>query len=394
MASRSVIILDSALEVSEGHHDHFVRHARRDLAAQGVELVVHGSRHVAASLAQELQVVPRFSRNLHDLVSPDPYDGPLVDTFVGANTFAQKAEPCLGGLSGSGDLVILPTATVAELAGLVHLAQRSAPTYRLAVLFHRTGRGPFKPAGPGSLTGALLRSLGRGLSIFDANGLWIGAVTEPLRASISAALDRPVHLAPSPVWYAAARQAPPASRRRVGFLGHLRIEKGCVGLDALVRTLAAAAPEATSVVGGHHDRDASDLSALMALADVGADLQLGWRDEEAFADLVASCDLIVLPYDPREYSDASSGIFSHAVAHGKPVVAPAGTWMADQIAQSRAAGLAYPPGGVTEIAGAIKRAISDLGTLSPLASARSVEWRRRECGGRLMEQLLDFGIRH
>jgi hypothetical protein len=392
MRSSRVVVLDSSLQANEGHHDHFVRHARRDFADRGIEMVVHRSSRIAPLLSQELQIIPSFSRGLYDPRSQDCYDGLLVDVLTRAETFAEEAERCLVASASPGDMVLLPTATIEELTGLMRLAQRLAPTYRLALLFHRAGSGVFKPVGPGTLSGALLRNLGRQLSVFASKGLWIGGVTEPLCASLSAALNHPVHLAPCPLWYGGARARPTAPRRRIGFLGHLRVEKGSLNLLALTKALSVAVPQATCVIGGHLERGGVDITSYQDLAASGADVQFGWRDEEAFADLMASCDVIVLPYDPVTYSDTCSGIFCHAVAHGIPVVTPAGTWMASQIGSGRAAGLVYRGDSLQNAVATIAEAVNRISWFGPQAVARADAWRRQECGGRLVEQLFSFGF--
>jgi hypothetical protein len=48
--------------------------------------------------------------------------------------------------------------------------------------------------------------------------------------------------------------------------------------------------------------------------------------------LVLDADVIVLPYEQSAYQARSSGIFVEALAAGKPVVVPSGTWMALQLA--------------------------------------------------------------
>ncbi len=50
---------------------------------------------------------------------------------------------------------------------------------------------------------------------------------------------------------------------------------------------------------------------------------------EQYRQLILKSDVILLPYDAREYQARSSGIFIEALVAGVPCIAPQGTWMQD-----------------------------------------------------------------
>ena len=66
-----------------------------------------------------------------------------------------------------------------------------------------------------------------------------------------------------------------------------------------------------------------------------------------------------------------------AWAYGKPVVAPRGTWMAQQIEAGCAAGTIFEDRQPQSIARAISCCVADLKRLQASALGLSVEWRRR-----------------
>ena len=65
---------------------------------------------------------------------------------------------------------------------------------------------------------------------------------------------------------------------------------------------------------------------------------------------------------------------------GRPAVVPAGTWMGDQVAAGRAAGLAYEGDDPATIAVEVMRAAASLPDLAALAREHAPAWQRtRTC---------------
>ncbi|MHC4176728.1 MAG: hypothetical protein ACYSWU_04435, partial [Planctomycetota bacterium] len=54
----------------------------------------------------------------------------------------------------------------------------------------------------------------------------------------------------------------------------------------------------------------------------------------AYRDLVLDSDLVLLLYDTTAYYAGSSGILAEALAAGRPVIVPEGTWMGNQIVEA------------------------------------------------------------
>jgi glycosyltransferase involved in cell wall biosynthesis len=62
-----------------------------------------------------------------------------------------------------------------------------------------------------------------------------------------------------------------------------------------------------------------------------------------YQSLLDSADLVILPYNNNGYRSRTSGPCVEALCAGKPVVAPARTWMADQLGGSGAGVLFQEP---------------------------------------------------
>jgi hypothetical protein len=92
-----------------------------------------------------------------------------------------------------------------------------------------------------------------------------------------------------------------------------------------------------------------------------------------------SADIGLFPYEIIPYRKRNSGVFAEAVAYGKPVVAPRGTWMAEQIETGRAVGTIFEDLQPDSIARALAGCVADLKPLQQSAQATSIEWRKKSC---------------
>lgn len=79
--------------------------------------------------------------------------------------------------------------------------------------------------------------------------------------------------------------------------------------------------------------------------------------DEGFAELIASADVALIPYQVRPFRTRTSGVTVDALLAGKPVVAIRGTWSGDLI-ERYGAGLTYSEGNVAEMEGALSQVIS------------------------------------
>ncbi|MBJ7898465.1 MAG: glycosyltransferase [Cyanobacteria bacterium RI_101] len=104
---------------------------------------------------------------------------------------------------------------------------------------------------------------------------------------------------------------------------------------------------------------------------------------QAYYALLKSADLVVLPYNPQSYQ-RTSGVLTEALAAGKPVVVPAGSWLAEQVAENRGRIYENP----SQLAGAVRSALENLPALTQGAQAYAPLWRQRQSPERLIHILL------
>jgi hypothetical protein len=90
--------------------------------------------------------------------------------------------------------------------------------------------------------------------------------------------------------------------------------------------------------------------------------------EEYFRD-IAQADIVALVYQPAPYQILTSGVAAEAAAYAKPIVGPAGTWIAEQIQAGRAIGHVFTRPSVRSIASTLLKSLADLPRLQAAALA-------------------------
>ncbi|MDD3370307.1 MAG: glycosyltransferase, partial [Alphaproteobacteria bacterium] len=88
---------------------------------------------------------------------------------------------------------------------------------------------------------------------------------------------------------------------------------------------------------------------------------------------IGSADLVLIPYDRVSYGARSSGVLAEALAAGKPVVVPSGTWMADQIDGSCGRVFDSPE----DFCAAVRDAVDHFDELAEGAQKKKDEWRKK-----------------
>ena len=92
--------------------------------------------------------------------------------------------------------------------------------------------------------------------------------------------------------------------------------------------------------------------AAERIARQGVHLVKGNMTDAEYIDLVASADVVLIPYQVRQFRTKTSGVTIDALLAGKPVVATRGTW-AGGLVERFGAGVTYTEGNVTEMQGAL-----------------------------------------
>jgi hypothetical protein len=106
---------------------------------------------------------------------------------------------------------------------------------------------------------------------------------------------------------------------------------------------------------------------------------------EEYYRMLAEIDVLVLPYDGRRYDIRSSGILVQARVAGKPMVAPAGSWIARQAPAP--AGEAFQ--GLADLPEALGRLLGRYEAARQAAAADAVAWRAEQSPERYLDRLIE-----
>jgi glycosyltransferase involved in cell wall biosynthesis len=163
----------------------------------------------------------------------------------------------------------------------------------------------------------------------------------------------------------------------VGVLGGSRAEKGSHLLPAIVAETRRRRPISFTIQMANELMSAADFAKLRALAkEPGVRAIVKPLRQKAYRSLLASCDILLFPYERIPYVQRTSGIFIEGAFIGRPAIVPSGTWMAGELAAGNAAGIAYEGDDPPAIADAVIKAVDMLPALSAAAMRHAPRWQK------------------
>ena len=180
---------------------------------------------------------------------------------------------------------------------------------------------------------------------------------------------------------------------RLTYLGNARTEKGFHHLPGLVKALKQSHLETGLVKFVIQANSSMSLEEriihnvrkkLAAYPQDEVQILLAPLSRSEFQRHLFEADIVLLPYEPKLYQNRSSGIMVQAIAAGRPVVAPEGTWMAK----------AAPPGtcvtykDVIDFPKACIKAVDEIETLRQAVCEAGKDWRSFHNAESFMDVLL------
>ncbi|WP_198648471.1 glycosyltransferase [Cyanothece sp. BG0011] len=106
---------------------------------------------------------------------------------------------------------------------------------------------------------------------------------------------------------------------------------------------------------------------------------------DAYYQLLAEADALILPYDTNSYRFRTSGVLTEALAAGKPVIVPENSWLGKQVDSSRASLYENPH----EIPKKVIEIVENLEGFSESAKTFSKGWLEKNSPDSLVKTLLD-----
>ncbi|HVX12973.1 MAG TPA: glycosyltransferase [Pirellulales bacterium] len=254
-----------------------------------------------------------------------------------------------------GDLVFIPTLAEADMLGLLTLFRANPDTAKASwhLIFRRNiyqGREP-EFAGQDESLRPLRNAFRQFQAQLSGQRVYFYTDTDPLTVQynrLGAASFRTVPIPVAADYRAEADAASvdynAASRRasehslHVVYIGDARTEKGYHWLPHLVGDSFAAGLPVRFTFQSNFNIPQGEPAPAVARTQLEA-LPPSHRVEllkhplasEPYRRLLLDSDVVVIPYDRDNYYARSSGIFAEALVAGKPVIVPAGTWMATEL---------------------------------------------------------------
>lgn len=363
-ASSRVLIIDSGLRSLSGHNFSYTQAVRQALIKLGATVDVFVNRGCPSDLAEAHQLQPLFTVGAFDFPFGHGRIRDLIHVQAQSHVFAEELEHGLRERAAY-DFIFSHTLADFELIGWSRYLKRNTIRGALAVVLRQTPRysacswwrrafNPYWRLRPRYLA-RLRRRLGsRFLLCTDSR-----ALTD----EYSHVYRHPILSLPIPLNPGLYEPHPNAalsvstrysfrnrSRLRIGYLGEARSPKGFHLLPSVVRAVIASEEAARFVIQCPLPSAGGEASMKAVLADL-ADLA-GQHPDRAvliherlstddYADLAQNLDIILIPYIDEHYRAATSGIFTEAVALGKPVVVPSDTWMSRELATA-GSGVVFP----------------------------------------------------
>lgn len=351
----TVHVIEPGLVARTGHFFDYSLGIASLLRAQGRGVVAHGQEDAAADVRAAFAAAGiAFEASLPSRLQRSSASG--VDDL----SWADRLHSCLAALAaastaGAGDRWLFPTlqprafAVVSTLAasppvvGLVHMP----PDFE-----SRLGAGLWRRAA------ASMKRAGR-----DCRLLAIDPLVAEMTQLHSAGLAVAAVPIPHGRW---TRRQPAATIRSVGFFGHQRHERGLAMLGPLVGALRSRGLQVLM----HDSRGRVGAPA----GTTGLEIVHGFVAD--FSELVARCDLVVCPMERERYRYRISGVATHALASGVPVVMPAGT-LTEYRWRDSGAVQAYHEDTLEDVLASIDQVLAQQAAFAQAAQGAAQDWERQ-----------------
>lgn len=420
-ASPQFIILDQSLTNADGHHYDMDRSVAKAAATFGLTPRVAANRafdtalpfeeapvdrwfsqtwvdaHQTKAVQAARRVIEAFPRVLQPaLLSAAGHVRrmltPKNDTAIAPLPFGSEAVAYLRTRDvTAGDHIFVHTLAGAELHALCEAISTADLQARIHVVLRRDADEPVMSKGvPGGYS-ALLARIAERPSLSDQVRLYTDteALTEQHRA-IEPRLEfqtLPIPIPPIMTDIADAARAP--GPLRLVYLGNARSEKGFQALpDAMLALKAAGLPTTELIAQANSNTSLSEhviddaRRRLRAMDNVQLiEAPLG---SDVYGRLLATADLVLLPYNATDYRRRSSGVLIEALAAGKPVVIPNNSWLSDTAPNDCAVTFED----YSAFGAAIVRAVKNIDALGVAAKSGALEWRSRHSPSALVQALL------
>jgi glycosyltransferase involved in cell wall biosynthesis len=380
-----LVILDPSLKTFNGHFLTYDNAVADGALKCGLQTIIFAAQGVDAKLPVHGELIPAFRDPLEHSFIPSPFNRIQASTHVNKwllhKRFLEDLNRTLtADRIGQNPIIYLHTTTQNQIAPLVDWTASNknlSPTV-VIMLRYTPSPNPYYPRSQAAeaYQQALAYIIEKGV------GQYIRLVTdsEILAEEYGLITSLPVHVLPIPHtshdWGGVLQKGVPT----LTYLGNARSTKGFQYLPHIVDSIADdldkgvwRAEFQSNVMFG---RDTEVVFAVQMLRQRNVIMHEGELSVDQYNDLLCRSSLVVVPYQLLYYYAQTSGVMCEALAAGKPVVVPRGTWMSKQVA-GMGVGETFLPGDRISLSQAVRKAMKNIDELREKAQLFRAEWVRR-----------------
>ncbi|MGB7127344.1 MAG: glycosyltransferase [Methylovirgula sp.] len=406
-----IIVLDNGL-LGRGEHSYqLLLEICKALARRGIAYRVFGAKRMHRSLIADIGAIAHFRGSLYEGKFP-PFlefvariQALLRDFLSGKSIFSEERtwrvlnetyEGDLGRLPADvwkrENLVVVPAISQNQVYGLIRYLRSLSPRALPKVVCHLMFTPSWTPWGcNGRLGESYYRS-----AFMLAGGLIDSSLFFTTENDALADVYRrqfKINTTILPIALPIFRLPQTKAKKvRLGFFGYSKTEKGFHLLpEAIEFCRAKQLPVQFIVQIQHSNWEKKTIAAekrLRRMPDV--ELVDGTMSNAEYAEKTNSVDITLLPYDPERFGPRGSGIFTAAVAAGRPIIAAQGIYAATSIERGEAEGEIFAPYDAAALAAAIERLLPRLSACRARAAERAAKFARRHSGDAYSDVLLSL----
>jgi glycosyltransferase involved in cell wall biosynthesis len=187
----------------------------------------------------------------------------------------------------------------------------------------------------------------------------------------------PISVLPIPHTLHTVNTPLPGATHTMTYLGNARSTKGFQYLPHVVDSVEAELEnnswKAEFQANVLFERDRESVHALQLLRQRKVTLHESEMSVQDYNALLARSTMVIIPYQLVYYYAQTSGVMCEALAAGKVVIIPRGTWMSRQL-RGKGVGEAFLPGDRVSLSEAVRRAMNNIDRLLERARVVREEW--------------------
>jgi len=345
-------IFDSPLIDKRGHNYEYAKSICDEWRRRGLDAIVYAHQRLEPELAVDLPAVPLFSKGNF---CPLPLDlkitklNHLVNFPLKNISFFRELRKIEPARFSRDDVLLFPSIDYNQLFATL-LWYRLLPEQQrpLLVLLFRYSNVECRPERHMTRHALLYRlSFMSFAKLLAGSGIVLTTDSDILAEEYEEISGQRIIVMPIPHMPVHAAPENANGQNEVVFvnLGDAREEKGYHLLPDAVESVLLQRKDVRFVIQtilSEHTTDAvfQAKERLAAHPDRVTIIDRKLNTDEYYDALLAA-DAVLVPYNPSAYFGRSSGIFSEAVACGKPVITTSGTWMERQLRQYDNCGVTF-----------------------------------------------------